>query len=106
MATSRIVFYDSPNAPRNSRVERGFSVSSHQSSSASASTGGRPVTSRLVGEAQIVSPPTHFKISGDTRRRTTAFIRRPHFDHDSDFGGGGSGSGGVLASKPIWKPSS
>src|SRR5271157_2368646 len=46
MATSRIVFYDSPNAPRNSRVERGFSVSSHQSSSASASTGGRPATSR------------------------------------------------------------
>ena len=41
MATSRIVFYDSPNAPRNSRVERGFGVSSQQSSSASASTGKR-----------------------------------------------------------------
>ena len=105
MATSRIVFNDSPNAPRNSRVERGFSVSSHQSSSASASTGGPPDFA-VVGEAQIVSPPTHFKISGDTRRRTTAFIRRPHFDHNSDFGGGGSGSGGFLASKPIWKPSS
>jgi hypothetical protein len=46
MATSRIVFYDSPNAPRNSRVERGFSVSSHQSSSASASSGGSAATSR------------------------------------------------------------
>ena len=30
MATSRIVFSDFPNAPRNSRVERGFSVSSHR----------------------------------------------------------------------------
>jgi len=46
MATSQIVFYDSPNAPRNSRVERGFSVSSHQSSSALASSGGSAATSR------------------------------------------------------------
>ena len=30
MATSRIVFYDSPNAPRNSRVKCGFGVSSHR----------------------------------------------------------------------------
>ena len=46
MATSRIVFYDSPNAPRDSRFERGFSVSSYQSSSASASSGGSAASSR------------------------------------------------------------
>jgi hypothetical protein len=46
MATSRIVFYASPNAPRDSRVERGFGVSSHQSSCVSGSSGGSAATSR------------------------------------------------------------
>ena len=37
---------DFPNAPRNSRVERGFGVSSHQLSWTSASSGGSAATSR------------------------------------------------------------
>jgi Mg2+-importing ATPase len=47
-------------------------------------------------------------VQATVRRRNGASLSVP-IDHGSDFGGDGSGagaSGGVLASKPIWKPSS
>ena len=102
MATSRIVFYNSLNAPRNSRVERGFGVSSHQLSRASASSGGSDQS----------CPTLRFSSLRSLARLARAMLRRSRTDHSlcagrepcpsrtliqlhSSFAGGNSGQVGM-----------